>query len=127
MKRELGIWKRLDHPNIVMLLGTASGEDFGSDHTCMVSMWMTHGTLADYVNQGEIMLSLPSRIRLVSTRNSGNVIQFTIISQISGSTAGLEYRRFKISSLLWVCMTHPQCIQSPLFMGISIRWVASFH
>ena len=66
MRRELGIWRRLDHPNIVPFLGMARGEDFGSDYPCMISMWMPHGTLAEYVAQRENMLSLPSRIRLVS-------------------------------------------------------------
>lgn len=65
----------------------------------MVSMWMPHGALADYVSQHENVLSLPSRIRLVSTRDSGTVIQFTMVSQITGSAAGLEYRRFKNSDL----------------------------
>ncbi|KAG8217015.1 kinase-like domain-containing protein [Butyriboletus roseoflavus] len=74
MKRELGLWKRLRHPNIVPLLGTARGEDFASDHPCMVSMWMPHGTLAEYVRERENKLSLPSRIQL-----------------ITGSAAGLEF------------------------------------
>lgn len=70
MKRELGIWKRLPpNPNIVPLLGTAYGGDFGSDHPCMVSMWMPHGTLAEYVNRDKTVLSLPTRIRLVSRHN----------------------------------------------------------
>ncbi|KAF8550580.1 hypothetical protein OG21DRAFT_1513853 [Imleria badia] len=37
-RRELGIWRRLEHPNIIPLLGTARGEDFTSDHPCMVAM-----------------------------------------------------------------------------------------
>ena len=105
MRRELGIWRRLHHPNIVPLLGTARGEDFGSDHPCMVSMWMPHGTLAEYVRQRDNELSLPSRIRLVSTRHFWIVIPFTMMLQITGSAAGLEYRTFQSSGLLWVYMT----------------------
>ncbi|KAG8216986.1 kinase-like domain-containing protein [Butyriboletus roseoflavus] len=78
VRRELGLWKRLDHPNIVPLLGTALGADFGSDHPCMVSMWMPHGTLVDYVSKSDNVLSLPDRIRL-----------------ITGSAAGLEYLHSK--------------------------------
>ena len=92
MKRELAIWRRLDHPNIVPLLGTARGEDFGSDYPCMVSVWMPHGTLVEYVNHRGNELLLPSRIRLVSTRDSGTVIQFTMMLQITGLATGLEYR-----------------------------------
>ena len=94
MKRELEIWRRLDHPNIVPLLGTASGEDFGCDYPCMVSVWMPHGTLVEYVKHCGNELLLPSRIRLVSIRDSGTVIQFTMMLQITGSAAGLECRGF---------------------------------
>lgn len=79
MKRELGIWRRLEHPNIVPLLGTAHGEDFASDHPCMVSMWMPHGTLAEYVSGRDNVPSLPSRIQLVSARAYGTVIWFTMM------------------------------------------------
>ncbi|KAG8216990.1 kinase-like domain-containing protein, partial [Butyriboletus roseoflavus] len=78
LRRELEIWRRLDHPNIVPLLGTARGEDFGSDHPCMVSMWMPHGTLIDYLKHHGTMLSLPGRVHL-----------------IRGSVAGLEYLHSK--------------------------------
>ena len=57
-------------------------------------MWMPRGTLAEYVTQCEPVLSLPSRIQLVSTRDYGTVIQFTTMSQIKGTAAGLEYRMF---------------------------------
>ena len=92
MKRELGIWRRLDHPNIVPLLGKARGEVFGSEHPCMVSMWMPHGTLAQYVNPGESLLPLRSRIQLVSARDCLTVTRFTIPPQVRGTTTGLEYR-----------------------------------
>ncbi|KAH0826779.1 kinase-like domain-containing protein [Lanmaoa asiatica] len=74
MKRELGIWRRLDHPNIVPLLGTARGKAFGSDHPCLVAMLMPHGALIDYVHQAIPILSLSRRIQL-----------------IKGTVAGLEY------------------------------------
>ena len=77
MVRELGIWRRLDHPNIVPLFGTARGEDFGSDHPCMVSMWMPHGTLIEYLKHCGTTLSLPGRIQLVSTSRSVTLSQFT--------------------------------------------------
>ena len=61
----------------------------------MVSMWMPRGTLAEYVTQRESVLSLPCLIQLVSTRDFGTVIQFTTMSQIRGTAAGLEYRMFR--------------------------------
>ena len=108
MSRELGIWRRLDHPNIVLFLGTARGEDFGSDHPCMVSMWMPHGTLIEYVKQRGSMLSVPNRIQLVSTEHFVTLTQFTTgrsMSQIQGSAAGLEYRMITDSSCCGFYMT----------------------
>ena len=92
MKRELGVWKRLSHPNIVPLLGKAYGAKFGSDYPCMISMWMPKGTLAEYIETRPL---LSQRIQLVSIRNSGIVISFIIVLQIQGTTAGLEHRTFQ--------------------------------
>jgi hypothetical protein len=78
-------------PNIVPLLGEAHGGHFGSDHPCMISMWMSRGTLHGYMKEHEAMLSVSSRIQLVSTRNSGTSIQFMMMSQIKGTAAELEY------------------------------------
>jgi hypothetical protein len=63
----------------------------------MVSMWMPHGTLAEYVSQRESVLSLPlpSRIQLVSTRDSGTVMQLYDDVTDKGTAAGLEYRMFQ--------------------------------
>ncbi|KAF8124531.1 kinase-like domain-containing protein, partial [Boletus edulis] len=67
MKRELGIWRRLEpHPNIVPLLGKVRGDEFASDYPCMVSMLMPHGTLSEYVSRCDTPLPLSKRIRLVS-------------------------------------------------------------
>ncbi|KAI9569759.1 hypothetical protein HD554DRAFT_1995351, partial [Boletus coccyginus] len=49
LRREVGLWKRLDHPNIVPFLGTAQGEEFGSNYPCMVATWMPNGTLSNYI------------------------------------------------------------------------------
>ena len=47
LRKEIEIWKRLDHKNIVPLLGTTS--EFGSDcSTGMVSPWMNKGNLTTY-------------------------------------------------------------------------------
>jgi hypothetical protein len=54
-------------------------------------MWMSRGTLHGYMKEHEAMLSVSSRIQLVSTRNSGTSIQFMMMSQIKGKVAGPEY------------------------------------
>jgi serine/threonine protein kinase len=62
LRKEIEVWKRLDHKNIVPLLGTTS--DFGSySSTGMVSPWMDNGNLTTYLKTS---LPLPERLRLVS-------------------------------------------------------------
>ncbi|KAH7912184.1 kinase-like domain-containing protein [Hygrophoropsis aurantiaca] len=46
LRRELKAWRGLDHPNIVPLLGVATG--FGP-YTAMVCPWMENGTLGSYI------------------------------------------------------------------------------
>ncbi|KAF9219588.1 kinase-like protein [Gyrodon lividus] len=72
LRRELSIWRRLDHPDIVPLLGTAFG--FGAHYPCMVSMWMPHGTLSLYIKECKAKLDMSHRLQL-----------------IKGMAAGLEY------------------------------------
>ncbi|KAF8119555.1 kinase-like domain-containing protein [Boletus edulis] len=66
-RRELGIWRRLDHPNIVPFLGIATG--FGvSGSTSLVSSWMCNGTLERFLQKYENLelgLELGHRLRLV--------------------------------------------------------------
>ncbi|KAF8123213.1 kinase-like domain-containing protein, partial [Boletus edulis] len=62
-RRELGIWRRLDHPNIVPFLGIATG--FGvSGSTSLVSSWMCNGTLGSFLQKYE-NLEVGHRLRLV--------------------------------------------------------------
>ena len=71
---------------------------------------MPHGTLTNYVNCHGTRISLPSRIRLVSTRSFVMLTQFTnhrLMSQIKGSVAGLEYRGFMNSGFHGFYMTSP--------------------
>ncbi|KAF9232602.1 kinase-like domain-containing protein [Melanogaster broomeanus] len=65
LRRERGIWRRLNHPNIVPLLGTADGSMFNSKHPCMVSMWMPHGTLKSYIRESGTGLAIGDRLQLV--------------------------------------------------------------
>ncbi|KIJ65401.1 hypothetical protein HYDPIDRAFT_110460 [Hydnomerulius pinastri MD-312] len=67
-RRELGIWKRLDHPNVVPFLGIATG--FGP-HPSLVSMWMPNGTLGKFVAQQGVELGIIDRLRLIENVASG--------------------------------------------------------
>lgn len=65
--RELGIWKRLSHPNIVPFLGTVSG--FGRlGNASLVSSWMPNGTLQDFLLKYDDELTVAHRLQLVSPR-----------------------------------------------------------
>ncbi|KAG8216993.1 kinase-like domain-containing protein [Butyriboletus roseoflavus] len=71
LRRELGIWRRLDHPNIVPLLGKTSGVGFGSEHDCMVSMWMPGGTLSTFIKNQGAMLVASRRVQLIEDIANG--------------------------------------------------------
>lgn len=62
MRREIIIWSRLQHESIVPLFGTVCR--LGNyDVTGIVSAWMAHGNLSDYlVNQ---LLTIFERIQIV--------------------------------------------------------------
>ncbi|KAG2046745.1 kinase-like protein [Suillus hirtellus] len=62
--RELAIWMRLNHENIVPLLGIASG--FGPDNSIsMVSVWFTNGTLTSYLARQRETLHHRQRLELL--------------------------------------------------------------
>ncbi|KIJ09700.1 hypothetical protein PAXINDRAFT_87099, partial [Paxillus involutus ATCC 200175] len=61
--RELKVWARLKHENILSLLGVATG--FGP-FTAMVCPWMDNGTLTSYLERNKEQLSLRDRLELVS-------------------------------------------------------------
>jgi hypothetical protein len=64
-RRELGIWRRLDHLNIVPFLGTATG--FGMcGSKSLVSLWMPNGTLQSFLQKYE-NLEVDHRLRLVGS------------------------------------------------------------
>jgi len=63
--RELIIWRRLSHENIVPLHGIASG--FGPNNSIsMVSTWFTNGTLTTFLASQHDTLQCRQRLDLVS-------------------------------------------------------------
>ncbi|KAG6375322.1 hypothetical protein JVT61DRAFT_3550 [Boletus reticuloceps] len=59
-RRELGIWRRLDHPNIVPFLGTITG----FNTTSLVSLWMRNGTLESFLKK-YVNIEVDHRLRLL--------------------------------------------------------------
>ena len=64
IRREIGIWRRLSHPNIVPLLGITYG--FGKEgNVSLVSLWMTNGTLHTFLENYDDHLTDAHRLQLV--------------------------------------------------------------
>ncbi|KAG6334650.1 hypothetical protein ID866_4446 [Astraeus odoratus] len=66
--RELGIWKRLDHKNIIPLYGIASGFGF---YPAIVCPWAPKGALTNYLQQYYRTLSILDKLRLLDDISSG--------------------------------------------------------
>ncbi|KAF4568460.1 hypothetical protein EYR36_010471 [Pleurotus pulmonarius] len=66
--RELNLWQKLDHKNIIPLLGTAS--DFGH-YSAMVCPWYEYGSVSKYLEKYGDILSMTDRIRLLCQVASG--------------------------------------------------------
>ena len=67
IRRELGIWRRLEHPNIVPFLGIVYGFR-RQGHASLVSLWMASGTLQDFLEEHDDRLTITHRLRLVRDR-----------------------------------------------------------
>ncbi|OJA08608.1 hypothetical protein AZE42_12385, partial [Rhizopogon vesiculosus] len=61
-RRELGIWKRLQHSNILKFMGITS--DFGPS-VALVAPWMVNGTLTSFLDQNGKSLTLLDRLHLL--------------------------------------------------------------
>ncbi|KZP30796.1 kinase-like protein [Athelia psychrophila] len=55
LRREITVWKRLRHHNIVRLMGTVCNVSFGCQYIGMVSMWMAGGSLHQYLKTKRFM------------------------------------------------------------------------
>ena len=64
LRRELGIWRRLEHSNIVPFLGIAYG--FGMDSTMsLVSLWMPNESLHKFLAKYDQDIGVVHRLQLV--------------------------------------------------------------
>ena len=68
LHRELGIWRRLDHSNVVPFLGTAYG--FGMcGAMSFVSLWMPNGSIHPFLAKHDDNLGLGHRLQFVRPLN----------------------------------------------------------
>ena len=64
LRRELGIWRRLDHTNVVPFLGIAYG--FGmSGAMSLVSLWMPNESVHHFLAKHDDNLGLKHRLQFV--------------------------------------------------------------
>ena len=64
IRRELGIWKRVKHPNIVPFLGITYG--FGMEgNASLVSLWIPNGTLLTFLENYDDHITDAHRLQLV--------------------------------------------------------------
>ncbi|KAJ7325546.1 kinase-like protein [Mycena albidolilacea] len=62
LARELSVWKRLDHKNVLKLIGTVS--DFGP-YDSMVCPWLEQGSVSKYMERRGDLLSTTDRLQLL--------------------------------------------------------------
>jgi hypothetical protein len=64
-------WKTLRHPNVLPLIGVTMSEG----HFAMISEWMVHGNINDFVK----MHPNANRLELVSFHSKSHHLHFTFI------------------------------------------------
>ncbi|KAI9574118.1 kinase-like domain-containing protein [Boletus coccyginus] len=70
LRRELGIWRRLKHPNVVPFLGITYG--FGRQgNASLVSVWMANGSLQSFLREHNDRLDTAHRLQLLLDIASG--------------------------------------------------------
>ena len=96
IRRELGIWSRLSHRNIVPFLGITHG--FGKQGSAsLVSMWMPHGTLHTFLEAYDDRLAVAHRLQLArnpdETCYAAGLSDVSLVFQLLDIANGLHYRR----------------------------------
>ncbi|KAG1726257.1 kinase-like domain-containing protein [Suillus paluster] len=82
-RRELGIWKRLRHRNILKFMGTTS--DFGPS-VALVAPWIVNGTLTSFLDEKNEILTLRDRLLLLCDVAAGLNYLHTFSLTIDGHT-----------------------------------------
>ncbi|KAG0693248.1 kinase-like domain-containing protein [Suillus ampliporus] len=82
-RRELGIWKRLQHPNILMFMGTT--EEFGPS-VALVAPWIVNNTLTSFLNKNNETLARRNRLLLLRDVAAGLDYLHTFSFTVDGHT-----------------------------------------
>lgn len=92
LRREIRLWQRLKHENILPLYGTTSG--FGLNKS-MVCLWAENGCLNEYLRRRGCNLNLIDRFRIVSRALTfGDFLTLTLICFVNS-----------YATLLLACLT----------------------
>ncbi|KAG1870677.1 kinase-like domain-containing protein [Suillus subalutaceus] len=83
LRRELGIWKRLRHSNILKFMGTT--QDFGPSEA-LVAPWLVNGNLTSFLNENET-LGLHDRLLLLRGIAAGLHYLHTFSIKVDGNTS----------------------------------------
>jgi serine/threonine protein kinase len=119
--KEVTVWKRLNHPNIIPMYGAAPD----IDELCVVSPWMPEGDLSQYlnkypgVNRASIMVGVADGL---SYLHSSDVIHGDLKGlNILFDTTGIpQLADFGVSSITF----HPSNNASSPYHAFSVRWSA---
>ncbi|KAF7975172.1 hypothetical protein HWV62_10363 [Athelia sp. TMB] len=94
-RREIRVWKLLDHPNVAQLLGLTTDFDqldrfftTKSVFPGMVSLWMENGNLDAYLKKHSLQTAGLLKLVSISTFHANN---FAYSPQLCDVVAGLEY------------------------------------
>ncbi|KAG1750241.1 kinase-like domain-containing protein [Suillus lakei] len=82
-RRELGIWKRLRHSNILKFIGTT--RDFGPSEA-LVAPWIVNGTLMSFLKQNNETLGLHNRLLMLHDVAAGLDYLHTFSFDVDGHT-----------------------------------------
>ncbi|KAG2347902.1 kinase-like protein [Suillus weaverae] len=89
LRRELGIWKRLRHSNILKFMGTT--QHFGPSEA-LVAPWIANGNLTSFLSENNETLGLRDRLLLVRTSSTFPVcLELIILHKLRDIAAGLNY------------------------------------
>ena len=91
LNRELRVWQKLDHENIIPLYGTCM--DFGH-YVSMVCPWYEKGSIRHHLDTRGLELPLSHRLKLVRDFQHKllQVLNRFRFDQLSDIAAGLSYR-----------------------------------
>ncbi|KAH0828926.1 quinon protein alcohol dehydrogenase-like superfamily [Lanmaoa asiatica] len=126
LRRELGIWKRLNHINIVPFLGIAYG--FGMDGSmALVSLWMPNESLHSFLAKYDDKLGVQHRLQLLldianGLQYRGLMLSFPKLKEMMLYTARLT--DFGYASLVGNIPEALGYLQRSTARPGTLRWIA---